>query len=794
MTYNSKDLADDLGAAFSGGAPHTEEVSIPLTDSRSLLFPAKSIFFALKTDTNDGSRYLTDLYQRGVRNFVVNFNATDQLLLHDDVNLIVPRHGDTLGLLHSSAAFIRSGVNCPVVGVTGSRGKTVFKEMLAQATAPENIIVKSPRSWNSQIGVPLAVWRLTDDTTLGIFEAGISRPGEMYTLQRIIRPTIGVFTCLTDEHGLGFDSMEQKAREKALLFTECPVVIYPGGLNRSSQIIEKVLREVAPKTRLIPVKDATMEYMVAQTMIELGYDPEIAVERTGHLREVNTRIDINEGMDNTIIAYDHYSNTLEGVETAIDIVSRRCSETRPIMLVTGPLQIENMNPKGSYKALNDLLLARRAKGVIFIGEELKEYDSVFSPSLVREYMPDVESFNRKFSLGDFSDSAILIKGGGNQEFVKIKDSLEFTRHDSYMEVNLDNLTHNFNYYRSLVRPDTALCAMVKADAYGAGAVEVASALQGKADYLAVAVAEEGITLRNAGITTPVIILNPISSNYREIFDKSLEPTVFDIPELSLLASHLPPETYAYPIHIKLDTGMHRFGFTEDQLEGLVERLNAMPQFKVASIFSHLATADCMDQDDYTLYQLRQFEKMSSFIAGRLPYKVRRHILNTAGMMRFPRYQYDMVRLGIGLYGIEPSQSMACGALKPVSSLYTRISSVRALNGGDTVGYGRKGVIERPTVIATLPIGYADGIDRHLGCGRALFYVEGVPCPTVGNICMDLCMIDISGLREPLMAVGSKVEIFGSLNPVTNLSNRLDTIPYEILVSISPRVKRQYYRE
>lgn len=793
MNYNTRDLAEDLGATFFGGAPKNEEVSLALTDSRSLLYPESSLFFALKTDTNDGSRYLTELYQRGVRNFVVNDNAADRLINHD-VNIIVPNHGDTLDLLHSSAMLIRDGFNFPVVGVTGSRGKTVFKEMLAQATAPENDIVKSPRSWNSQIGVPMAIWRATDTTTLGIFEAGISRPGEMWRLQRIIRPTLGVFTSLTDEHNLEFESLEAKAREKAILFRDCPVVIYPSGYDNISYIIEKALREVAPSSRLVPVKDATMQELVATTMIELGYDPQLAIERTERLKPINTRIDINEGVENTIIAYDQYSNTIEGVETAIDIVSRRSAGDRPIMLVIGDLLIENGNAEATYSELNKLLLARGAKGIIGIGKEIKNYDHLFSPSLIRHFLPEVELFNRKFNVVDFRDTAILIKGSGNQEFAKIKYWLEYTRHSTYLEVNLDNLMHNFNYYRSMVKPDTALCAMVKADAYGAGAVEVASALQVKADYLAVAVADEGIQLRNAGITTPIIILNPISSNYRDIFEKSLEPTVFDIPELSLLASHLPSDTVNYPIHIKLDTGMHRFGFTEDQLSELVEQLNSTSKFKVASIFSHLATADCMDQDEYTLLQLRRFEDMSSFIADRLPYKVRRHILNTAGIMRFPQYQYDMVRLGIGLYGIEPSQEMGCGALKPVSSLFTRISSVRELKKGDTVGYGRKGVIDSPSVIATLPIGYADGIDRHLGCGRALFYVDGVPCPTVGNICMDLCMIDVSGLRHPLLAVGSKVEIFGRLNPVTNLSKRLDTIPYEILVSISPRVKRQYYRE
>ncbi|MDE7153502.1 MAG: alanine racemase [Muribaculaceae bacterium] len=793
MNYNTKDLAEDLGAAFIGDAPQHQQVSLPLTDSRSLLYPAESLFFALKTDTNDGSRYLSELYKRGVRNFVVNDNAAEALV-KKDANLIIPRYGDTLGLLQRSAMLIRDGVSFPVVGITGSRGKTVFKEMLAKATAPENVIAKSPRSWNSQIGVPMAMWRVAENTTLGIFEAGISRPGEMHQLQRIIRPTIGVFTSLTDEHGLEFESLEAKMCEKALLFKDCPTVIYPAGYSRECALIEKVLRQTVPHARLVPVKDASMQELVAQTMIELGYEPSLAVERSSALTPVNTRIDINEGVENTIIAYDQYSNTLEGVETAIDIVSRRCSGNRPITLVIGDLLIENGDPMESWRQLNRLLVARGAKGIIVIGKDGEKFSGVFDPSLTQAFVADVDSFNRNFSLTDFRDSAILIKGGGDREFAKIKDWLEYTRHSTYMEVNLDNLIHNFNYYRSLVKPETALCAMVKADAYGAGAVEVASALQDKADYLAVAVADEGITLRNAGITTPIIILNPISSNYRDIFEKSLEPTVFDIAELSLLALHLPDDTFNYPIHIKLDTGMHRFGFTEHQLPELVEKLNDMPQFRVASIFSHLATADCMDEDEYTLYQLRLFEKMSSYIANSLPYKVRRHILNTAGMMRFPQYQYDMVRLGIGLYGIEPSQQMACGALKPVSSLYTRISSVRALDSGDTVGYGRKGIIDRPSVIATLPIGYADGIDRRLGCGRTLFYVDGVPCPTVGNICMDLCMIDISALKNPLGMVGSQVEIFGRLNPVTNLSNRLDTIPYEILVSISPRVKRQYYRE
>ena len=791
MKLNSKDLAQDLGADITLRSPETEEVSTPLTDSRSLLYPSTSIFFALKTDTNDGSRYLMDLYHRGVRNFVVTKSAAGHLA-HLDVNIITPSSGDTMDLLRQSAAIIRESVSCPIVGITGSCGKTVFKEMLAQATAEGNIIAKSPRSWNSQIGVPLSVWRLSHDTTLGIFEAGISRPGEMEKLQRVIRPNIGVFTSLTDEHSSGFASLEEKAEEKARLFSECRAVIYPSPtLSPNNIIIEKALRLAAPEARLIPVEGGDTRDLVAATMAELGYDSQAIESRTVNLTATNTRIDINEGVENTIIAYDQYSDTLEGVETALDIVSRRSGGNRPVTLVTGNLRIESGDRDKEYARLETMLTASGVSTLIMVGDEI---DNISFRPIDCHHVPDVATFNNRFKLSDLHDSAIIIKGGGNPEFARIKEALEFTRHSTYLEVNLDNLIHNFNYYRSLVKPETALCAMVKADAYGAGAVEVASALQGKADYLAVAVADEGIQLRNAGISTPVIILNPISSNYREIFEKHLEPTVFDIRELSILLDHLPENTRDYPIHIKLDTGMHRFGFTEEQLQELVDRLNEMPQFKVASIFSHLAVADCIDQDEYTLHQLRLFDRMSDYLMQRLPYKVRRHILNTAGMMRFPAFQYDMVRLGIGLYGIEPSQEMACGALKPVSALRTRISSVRALTKGETVGYGRKGVITQPSVIATLPIGYADGIDRRLGCGQALFYVDNVPCPTVGVICMDLCMIDISGLKNPMEAAGSPVEIFGKLCPVTNISNRLDTIPYEILVSISPRVKRLYYRE
>lgn len=762
------------------GANTDSIISSPLTDSRSLLDPAETIFFALTTSCNDGHRYIRDLYRNGVRNFVISNDVLLKTETFDDAVYFVPDCTVT-EFLQQSACYIRSQVDCPVIGITGSRGKTIVKEMIAESCSNRRVTT-SPRSWNSQIGVPLSVWRLDGDTQLAVFEAGISRPGEMEKLERIIKPTIGIFTGLTDEHARDFDSPEQKCREKAALFVNCRDIVYID----NDPIIEPTLREICPKASLHRV--AGYPQIVSTVKRLLGYADTTVTD----IAPISTRIDFSEGQEGNIFAYDHFSNDLGGIETALDQVSRRLPHGTPLIAVLGDMQLRGMSPAEAYKRLEEMLLARKVDGIVTVGREIDEYASHFSSMLIKDHATDPDDFNRRFNTYNFPHSALLIKGKPGQGFERIKSWLEDTRHDTCLEVNLDALVDNFNYYRSLVKPTTGMVGMVKADAYGAGAVEVSRTLQSQgADYLAVAVVEEGLTLRRAGITMPIMVLNPIASNYTALFDKRLEPTVFSLRELELLSSFAPKDTVnPYPIHVKLDTGMHRFGLNESELPRFIEEIKRYPQFRIASVFSHLATADCLDMNDYTEYQLANFDRMSAYLLSHLGYPVKRHVLNTAGIMRYPQYQYDLVRLGIGLYGISPLGDTDSN-LRPVSRLTTTISALQHRHSGETVGYSRRGKITGDTIVATLPIGYADGLNRHLGCGNTLMIVNGVECPTVGNICMDICMIDVTRANA---VCGDRVEIFGETMPVTTVAHTLGTIPYEVLTWVAPRVKRIYYRE
>jgi len=762
------------------GACSDNDISLPLTDSRSLLDPAKTIFFALTTSCNDGHRYIRELYRNGVHSFVINKEMLCKGELFDEATYFVP-DGSVLDFLQQSAAFIRSQIACPVIGVTGSRGKTIVKELIANACS-DRYVTTSPRSWNSQIGVPLSVWRSEPETRLAVFEAGISRPGEMERLERIIRPTIGVFTGLTDEHARDFDNAEQKCREKATLFVNCNDIVYID----NDPVIKAVLTDVCPDSRMHRVED--YQQIVTTVKQLLGYK-DISDATIPH---ISTRIDISDGQEGNIFAYDHYTNDLGGIETALDQVARRLPQDTPLIAVLGDLQLRGMNTAEAYTRLENLLVDRKVDGIIAVGDEIHTHVNKFPSIFIKDHAVDPDDFIRRFNTFTFPHSALLIKGQPGQGFNRIKSWLEDSRHDTCLEVNLDALVDNFNYYRSLVKPTTGMIGMVKADAYGAGAVEVSRTLQNQgADYLAVAVVEEGLNLRRAGITMPIMVLNPISSNYTALFDKHLEPTVFSLRELELLSRFAPKGTDTpYPIHVKLDTGMHRFGLNETELPRFIEEIKRFPQFKIASIFSHLATADCLDMDDYTQYQLDNFDRMSSYLISRIGYHIKRHILNTAGIMRYPEYQYDLVRLGIGLYGISPIDETNSN-LRPVSRLTTTISALQHRKQGDTVGYARRGKIAGESIIATLPIGYADGLNRLLGNGNTSMIVNGVECKTVGNICMDICMIDVTRANA---SCGDRVEIFGNMMPVTRVAHTLDTIPYEVLTWIAPRVKRIYYRE
>lgn len=773
-----------------GGSDNTARiVSTLLTDSRSLASPDGAMFCAIATGSSDGHHYITDMLRRGVRMFMVE-HVPDALAAAPGAAWI--QVGSVRDAIAAIGSAIRDAYSGTLVAITGSAGKTVVKEMIYRALLPCGGVYASPRSWNSRLGVPLALTEMPADTHTAIIEVGIDSTGDMETHARMLRPDIGVLTSITAEHDGGFASREEKIREKLRLFAACPVIVY----DNSDPMVAAIVGEMYPDRRLAGVNaqdpDATDRAIATAVLTELHADT-AAIGRIDGTAPVSSRLDVHEGINDCMMICDNFTHDLRSLRSALDFARRRAIAQRTdTVIMSDLLHPDTADTAALYARAAAMLADFGITRLIAVGPELKKHSNTLAPIPRVEYTPDADSFLRDYDINSFSSETILIAGEPKGAFHAIKDRLESPRHDTIFEINLDSVVHNFNYYRSLLRSGTGLVAMVKASAYGTGAVGIARTLQAQgAAYLAVAVVDEGVELRRAGITMPIMVLNPITTNYKALFDNRLEPSVFSMREFELLrrearrcgAAH-------FPVHIKLDTGMHRVGFLEDELPALAETLLATDELRAASIFSHLATADCLDMDDYTDMQLDTFDRASGYLMQRLPNPVKRHILNTAGIMRYPDRQYDLVRLGIGLYGVSPVPGNS--PLKPVASLLSTIISIKHWPAGTTVGYSRRGVLTRPSVIATIPIGYADGVDRHLGCGASSFVVRGVECPTVGNICMDQCMIDITDV--PDAAIGDSVEIFGCRMPVERLAATLGTIPYELLASVSPRVKRIYYRE
>lgn len=758
MTLSLSDFAKAIGATLPPQADPEMKISGLLTDSRDIFFPASTAFFALRTASGDGHRFIPGLYGEGVRVFVVDSDVDAP------AGAAILRVDSVLGALQRLGAYIRSArPDVKITAITGSRGKTVVKEQLYMQRKDCARVARSPRSYNSQIGVPLSMWQIEPDTEEAIIEVGISHAGEMDTLERIVRPDEGIFTAITDEHARGFASLDEKIAEKARLFRHCRKIYYPAGDTR----IAEALRRAAPEATLAPADFSTG-------------------------RAVSTRIDVADTLKNCHVVFDGFTNDYHSLPEALSFLKRRTSAGLTSTVILDRLVSGRETPSDISARVAGLLSRAGVKRLITVGWEESGLDALRRASLAPEAVADADEFIQRYSISDFDSEMILVKGDPDRGFDRIKSHLEAPRHETILEVNIDAIVHNYNYYRSLIRPETGLVAMVKAAGYGTGALELARTLQAQgAAYLAVAVVDEGVELRRAGITMPIMVMNPIGTNYKALFDSRLEPSVFSMRELGLLLDNAARYGItSYPVHIKLDTGMHRLGFLDDELPGLLDALAGQSHVKVASIFSHLATADCLGEDAYTEAQFEAFRRMSDKIASALPYPVKRHTLNTAGIMRYAGHQYDMVRLGIGLYGVTPIPEMK-PRLRTVASLTTTIISIKTWPAGTTIGYGRRGVLERESEIATIPIGYADGLDRHLSCGAASFMVNGRLCPVVGTICMDQCMIDITGASA---RIGDKVEIFGENIPVERLSDTLGTIPYEILASISPRVKRIYYRE
>lgn len=756
-----------------------------LTDSRSSADTTDALFFAIRTDVNDGHRYLADLYRRGVRAFVVD-HIPDIMRHAADADFIVV--DNVSRALKQIARRVREEFRIPVVGITGSRGKTVVKELLFHALTKAGVkVARSPRSWNSQLGVPLSIWQLEPDTDIAVFEAGIDRVGQMADLAEIVSPTIGIMTEITGEHDNGFTSREEKIVEKAALFSRCDTIICPAADTVACDIIKSLY----PAKTVICVAsgDNLNRSLAAAALKVLGYDTTLANDAD----EVSTRLDVYDGVNDCLMIYDEFSNDLDSVGRALDFMMRRTTTSRRNTLIAGDLlHRPDADTQKLYRQFADMLKSRGIDRLIAIGEEIGRHADAFDPMMATEFVRDTDRFISDYDISRFDSELILIKG--DKDFAAIKDLLEKPRHQTIFEVNLDSVVHNYNAFKSLVKPSTGIIAMVKASAYGTGSLEIAKTLQSQgASYLAVAVVEEGVALRRAGITMPIMVLNPMTTNYQALFNYRLEPAVFSLRELDILLEHARlHDMHGYPIHIKLDTGMHRVGFIPSEIEALAKVLNETDRVATSSVFSHLATADCLDENAYTQSQFDSFEAMTGRLKTLLKNDFRRHMLNTAGIMRFPGYQYDFVRLGIGLYGISPLPPEETHIdLRPVASLSSTIISLKTWDADTSIGYSRRGRVSSRSVIATIPIGYADGIDRHFGCGRSTFIVNGKPCPTIGNICMDLCMIDVTGADAK---IGDRVEIFGKDAPIEKLADARGTIPYEILTSVSPRVHRIYYRE
>ncbi len=780
-----------------------------LTDSRALADPRRTLFFALHTAVADGHRYIPELYARGVRRFVVSAPPDG------DFPGATFHIGNPLEALQTLAARKRATFAGPLVAITGSRGKTQVKEMLNAMLARDRNIARSPRSYNSQIGVPLSLWGLTPETTLGIFEAGISQPGEMQRLRDMLRPDVAVVTNVLSDHDEGFASKAEKLAEKMRLAEGAGAVVFPWddpdiraaalALPGDPKLFGWSLTDPeAPVYRdpsLFPLADPRDVDNAATTlaaMLALGIDPADADRRIKSAHGTGTRLEVAEGVNRCLILNDDYTCDLHSLRPALEFMARRRAPGLRTTVVLSDVSHESLSAAGAYAEIARLLRQFGVTRLIGAGKEISAHASLFDGIDCRFFDSPAE-MEEALTPSDFNNEFVLLKGRDGASFNSLMHKLEARTHETVLEVNLDALVSNFNFYRSKLAPGTGLVAMVKASGYGAGAYEVARTLQTHgAAYFAVAVLDEGVDLRKAGITVPIMVLNPKVLNYPLLFANRLEPEIFSFEILEeIIAEAAKLGVTDYPVHIKLDTGMHRLGFFEEELPRLIERLKGQRSVKVASVFTHLATADCLDMDQYTEAQLRLFDRCSRLIVDAFPgQKVLRHALNTAGIVRYPQYDYDLCRLGLGLYGIPVVGRGLEEGIRPVSALKTVIISLRDYPAGTAIGYGRRTILDRDTTIATIPVGYADGIDRHMGCGNCSFLVNGVACPTAGNICMDLCMLDVGPLLRAggSVKVGDQVEIFGPDSPAAILAEKIGTIPYEILTSVSPRVRRIYFRE
>ena len=822
MRYTIENVTALIGARRFGHS--ATQVEWLLTDSRSLVFPETTLFFALRTKVGDGHRYVADLYRRGVRNFVVGTLPAEHETAFPDANFLQVM--SPLKALQRLAERHREEHDIPVIGVTGSNGKTVVKEWLYQLLSPTLHVTRSPKSYNSQVGVPLSVCLLGEHSEIGIFEAGISQPGEMAALRAIIQPTIGVMTNIGPAHQENFESVEEKCHEKLSLFQDAKVLVYCADdavvdecvatsllrgerlawsrRNPSAALFVSAVETLERGTRItyrfhgaeaamtIPFTDEASTVNCIHclaVLLSLNFSAEEIASRMKRLEPVAMRLEVIQGVRNCTLINDTYNSDAASLDIALDFMARRPEiQNKQKVLILSDMFQTGLPATELYAKVAELLNRRAIDHFIGVGPEISHAHSLFL--MKKSFFPSGEALAASGLLDTLHDSLVLIKGSRPFGFEKITAALSLRVHETTLHVNLDALAGNLNYYRSFMKPETKMVCMVKASAYGAGSVEVAKTLQDRGvNYLAVAVADEGAELRRAGITAGIIVMNPEMTAFKTLFDYELEPEVYNFKLLDALIKAAEKEgIQGFPVHIKLDTGMHRLGFDPRlDLPALIDRLHHQTSVIPRSVFSHFVGSDSPDFDDFSARQFALFDEASKTLQAAFPHKILRHICNSAGIERFPERHLDMVRLGLGLYGIDPIDNRS---LQNVTTLRTTILQIRECPKGDSVGYSRRTVLERDSRIAAIPIGYADGLNRHLGNRRGYCLVNGQRADYVGNICMDVCMIDVTDTdcRE-----GDTVEIFGDNLPPAELARLLDTIPYEILTSVSDRVKRIYFQ-
>ena len=797
MNYTANEIAGIVGSSSEVGDAPILRLAL---DSRRLPSPATTLFFALKGPRRNGHQFLTEVYNRGVRNFVVSEEVREGDL--PGSNLILVR--DTLDALQKLAAHHRRRFNIPVIGITGSNGKTVVKEWLYQLLHADYNIVRSPRSYNSQTGVPLSIWQMSEEHTLAIFEAGISQPGEMQRLEEMIRPDIGVLTNIGEAHSEGFASIEQKLAEKEILFRNAkrPALLRDVTVKHGDGETEISASHPSKKERIsitIPfTDDASIQNAITcwQLLLHLGYANELIAERMRLLSPVNMRMELKKAINNCTLVNDSYSADLSSLEIALGFLEQQGQDAKKTVILSDFLQ-SALKDEQLYSLILEQLQKHAVDRVIGIGERISKHLRLQS---IRQGFPGkvegfatTEDFLRQFRSSQFRDESILIKGARVFAFERIVQLLELKLHQTVLEINLNAIAHNLKVYQRSLNPNTKIMAMVKAFAYGSGGAEIAGILQfHKVDYLAVAYADEGVELRNAGITLPIMVMNPEESAFDLLIENDLEPDIFSFHLLEKFGSFLQDAGItSYPVHIEIETGMNRLGFQPDEVDRLIGILGKNQHVRLQSVFTHLAASEEPAQDVFSLAQFKTFNGVADRLSKSLSYSFLRHIANSAAIFRLPSLQLDMVRLGIGLYGVDSGGSHQ-QQLEPVATLRTTIAQLKKVPKGESVSYNRRAVVDRDSIIATVRIGYADGFSRRLGNGVGKMWVKGNLAPVVGTVCMDMTMIDvsdISGVKE-----GDDVIIFGKELPIQKLAEWAGTIPYEVMTGISQRVKRVYYEE